>query len=47
MGAQGEAFAGVASGIEEPVVLVAAYFSRVNVSLSLESTRVESLPKIL
>jgi hypothetical protein len=46
-GTQGEGFAGVSSGIGEPVVLMAACFSRVNMSLSVESTRVESLLKIL
>ena len=46
-GTQGEGFAGISSGIGEPIVLVAACFSRVNMSLSVESTRVESLLKIL
>ena len=42
-----EGFAGVSSGIGEPFVFVAAYFSRENIWLSVESTRVESLVKIL
>jgi hypothetical protein len=46
-GTQGEGFGGVSSGIMEPFVFVAAYFNRANMSLSVESTRVESLVKIL
>ena len=46
-GTQGEGFGGVSSGIGEPFVFVAACFSRANMSLSVESTRVESLVKIL
>jgi hypothetical protein len=46
-GTQGEGFWGVSSGIGEPFVFVAACFSRANMSLSVESTRVESLVKIL
>ena len=46
-GTQGEGFAGVSSDIGEPFVFVAACFSRANISLSVESTRVESLVKIL
>src|SRR6516165_7013917 len=44
---QGEGFSGVSIGIGEPGVLVAACFSRANMSLPVESTRVESLLKIL
>ena len=46
-GTQGEGFWGVSSGTGEPFVFVAACFSRANMSLSVESTRVESLVKIL
>jgi hypothetical protein len=46
-GTQGEGFGGVSSGIGEPFVFVAACFSRANMSLSVESTRAESLVKIL
>ena len=43
---QGEDFAGVSTGIEA-VVFVPACFSRANISLSVESTSVESLVKIV
>jgi hypothetical protein len=46
-GTQGEGFWRVSSGTGEPFVFVAACFSRSNMSLSVESTRVESLVKIL
>ena len=46
-GTQGEGFGGLSSGIGEPFVFVAACFSRANMSLSVESIRVESLVKIL